>query len=287
MNLIFSKPGTGVLIGKAAKELLRKLLILMMICIVLFPFIWLLTSSFKEEKDIMSFPPRVFSDHYTVDNYTFAFSFIPMLTYIWNTILFAGSVTLFSVFFDSMAGYAFSRIAFKGKTAVYSLILLTLMVPFQVIMIPLFVEEHKLGILNSFVGLLLPRMTCAYGIFMMRTFFWGLPKNLEEAARIDGENEIGIYFRIMLPLAKPGMVALGIYLLMTNWNDLTYPLILTTDSRMRTLPAGVAMFVGNNQSSYYGPMIAATVVSIVPLVLVYLCLQRQFITGIARSGIKD
>ena len=161
------------------------------------------------------------------------------------------------------------------------------MIPFQVIMIPLFVEEYMLGILNTFPGLVLPRMSCAYGIFMMRTFFRSLPRNLEEAARIDGENEIGIYFRIMLPLARPGMVALGIYLLMTNWNDLTYPLILTTDAGMRTLPAGIAMFVGNNQSSYYGPMIAATVVSIAPLLLLYLCLQRQFITGIAMSGMKD
>ena len=272
---------------RMAGELVRKLLVLTMICLVLFPFFWLLTSSFKQEKDIMSYPPRVFAQQYTTYNYTFAFGFIPMLTYIRNTILFAGSVTLLSVFFDAMAGYAFARISFRGKNIIYPLILLTLMIPFQVIMIPLFVEEYMLGILNTLPGLVLPRMSCAYGIFMMRTFFRSLPRNLEEAARIDGENEIGSYFRIMLPLARPGIVALGIYLLMTNWNDLTYPLILTTDAGMRTLPAGIAMFVGNNQSSYYGPMIAATVVSIAPLLLLYLFLQRQFITGIAMSGMKD
>ena len=275
-----------------AKRIIRYIPIFILLVLFAFlllaPLLWMCLGAFKSDPEVLSYPPRFFPVGNNIPkNWENVLKQIDFWGMTVNTAVYAIGTTIPAMLVNALAGYAFARFRFRGKNVLFLLFLATMMIPFQVIMIPLFVEEYMLGILNTLPGLVLPRMSCAYGIFMMRTFFRSLPRNLEEAARIDGENEIGIYFRIMLPLARPGIVALGIYLLMTNWNDLTYPLILTTDAGMRTLPAGIAMFVGNNQSSYYGPMIAATVVSIAPLLLLYLFLQRQFITGIAMSGMKD
>ena len=206
--------------------------------------------------------------------------------YIRNTVIFAFGTTIFSIMLDSMAGYAFARIQFKGRRVLFNLVLLTMMIPFQITMIPLFVQIFKMGLLNTFPGLILPRLTSAFGIFMMRSFFVGLPKDLEEAARIDGMNEVGIFFRIMLPLCKAAMLSLAVFTMMGNWNDLLYPLMLTTTTEMRTLPSGLAMFVGERVTQY-GPSIAGSVISMLPLLLMYCFAQKYFIAGIAMSGMKD
>ena len=203
-----------------------------------------------------------------------------------NTVIFAGSVTVISLFFDSMAAYAFSRMHFRGKKVIFNLILLTMMVPFQVIMIPLYLEEFNLGILNSYAGLILPRAASAYGIYMLTSFFGNIPKSLDEAARIDGMKEFQIYSRIIAPLAKPAFVTLGIFHFMNNWNDLLYPMMLTSSVEMRTLSAGLAVLVGSN-SIKFGPTLAATVISIAPLLILFLFGQRFFMEGIATSGMKE
>lgn len=195
-------------------------------------------------------------------------------------------VTVVSLFFDSMAAYAFSRMQFRGKNILFGIILLTMMIPFQIIMIPLYIEEYKLGILDSFLGLILPRASSAYGIFMLTSFFGSIPKSLDEAARIDGMKERQIYSRIIVPLAKPAFVTLGIYHFMNNWNDLIYPMMLTSSVDKRTLSAGLAILVGSN-SIKYGPTLAATVISIAPLMVLFLFCQRFFMEGISTSGMKE
>lgn len=257
-----------------------------MLVIVIFPFFWLLVSSFKFEKDILNYPPTIFANAYTLDQYRTVFRTIPFWDYVRNTAIFAGGVMVTSVFFDSLAGYAFARMRFKGREVIFSLILLTMMVPSQILLIPLFVEIHKMGLLNTYIGLILPRMTSAFGIFMMRSFYVTLPKDLEEAGRIDSLNEFGIYFRIMMPLSKPGLLSLAIFTLMGNWNDLIYPLILTSSTNMRTLPAGLAMFVGDHVSAY-GPAIAGSLLSLLPLLIIYAMAQKYFIAGVAMSGMKE
>ena len=266
--------------------LLRGIMLLALFFITMFPFLWMVTSSFKAEKDILTYPPTVFAASYTMAQYQKVFTAIPLWQYIKNTVIFSCTVTLFSLLLDSMAGYAFARIRFKGRKLLFNLVLMTMMIPFQVTMIPLFIEIFKLGLLNTYFGLVLPRITSAFGIFMMRSFFVGLPKDLEEAARVDGLHEFGIYFRVMLPLCKPAIMALGVFLLMGNWNDLLYPLMLTTTTQMRTLPSGLAMFVGERVTQY-GPSIAGTVISILPLLLFYFAAQRYFVAGIAMTGIKE
>ncbi|GCF93434.1 sugar ABC transporter ATP-binding protein [Enterococcus florum] len=268
------------------KQIVGKLILCIVILLVAFPFLWLLISSFKYEKDIISFPPKIFADRYTLENYTKVWTTIPLMDYIKNTVIFAGGVVITSVFFDSLAGYAFARMHFKGKSAFFYFVMITMMIPFQVFMIPLYMEVNFLGIIDSYPGLIIPRMTTAFGIFMMRSFFITLPKDLEEAARIDGLNEFSIFLKIMLPLSKPTMLSLGIFTLMNSWNDLLYPLIMTTSSKMRTLPAGLALFTGQN-ISFYGPVMAGTVISMLPLLIIYMFAQKYFVQSTAMSGMKE
>ena len=268
------------------KKILSILGMLIILTVIAFPFLWLIISSFKYEKDIISFPPQIFADTYTLDNYLKVWTTIPLLDYIKNTVIFAGGTVITSVFFDSLAGYAFARMQFKGKSALFYFVLLTMMIPFQVFMIPLFIEVNLLGLLDTYAGLIIPRMTTAFGIFMMRSFFITLPASLEEAARIDGLNEFKIFWKIMLPLSKPTLLSLAIFTLMNSWNDLLYPLILTSSSKMRTLPAGLALFTGQN-ISFYGPVMAGTVISMLPLLIIYTFAQKYFVQGTAMSGMKE
>ncbi|MCJ1994060.1 carbohydrate ABC transporter permease [Lactococcus piscium] len=272
--------------NKKYKTLVGRVALFVVLLLIAFPFIWLFISSFKYEKDIISFPPRIFADKYTFDNYVKVWTTIPLVNYIKNTVIFAGGVVLTSVFFDSLAGYAFARMQFKGKSALFYFVLLTMMIPFQVFMIPLFIEINQLGLLDTYAGLIIPRMTTAFGIFMMRSFFVALPKDLEEAARIDGLNEFQIFTKIMLPLAKPAFLSLGIFTLMNNWNDLLYPLILTSSTEMRTLPAGLSLFSGQN-ISFYGPVMAGTVISMLPLLMIYIFAQKYFVQSSAMAGMKE
>ncbi len=252
---------------------------------VIFPFLWLLLSSLKVSREIIQYPPTLFPGQVTFVQYVKVWDSIPLLSFFTNTVIFAGGVTLLSVLFDSMAGYAFARLRFKGKKELFIGILITMMIPFQVIMIPLFVEVFKLGLLNTYLGLILPRATSAFGIFMMRSFFVSLPRDLEESARIDGLNEFRIYSAIMLPLCIPAMITLGIIIFMNNWNDLIYPLMLTSSTEMRTLPAGLAMFVGDKVIEY-GPILAAATLSILPLLAAYAFAQKYFVQGVATTGLK-
>ncbi|MBC6296269.1 carbohydrate ABC transporter permease [Listeria sp. FSL L7-1517] len=268
------------------KKIFTTIGMVLVLFIIAFPFLWLLLSSFKFEKDIISFPPKIFADSYTLDNYIKVWSTIPLLDYIKNTVIFAGGTVITSVFFDSLAGYAFARMNFKGKSVLFYFVLLTMMIPFQVFMIPLFLEVNLLGLLDTYSGLIIPRMTTAFGIFMMRSFFITLPSSLEEAARIDGLNEFRIFWKIMLPLSKPTVLSLAIFTLMNSWNDLLYPLILTSSSEMRTLPAGLALFTGQN-ISFYGPVMAGTVISMLPLLIVYMFAQKYFVQGTAMTGMKE
>jgi multiple sugar transport system permease protein len=266
-------------------SIIRVVVLCALLVFVLYPFLWLLLSSLKYEKDFFEFPPSLFADRYTFKQYIEVWSRIPLLRFFLNTVIFATSVSSISIFFDSMAGYAFARIHFKGRKQLFILVIATMLIPFQIIMIPLFIEVHKLGILNTYAGLILPHCVSPFGIYMMRSFFVSLPKDLEEAARIDGLNEFKIYFNIMLPLCRPALITLFIFHFMYNWNDLLYPLMMTSSTEMRTLPAGLAMFVGERVIEY-GPTLAGSAISLLPLLLAYIFAQKNFVRSIAMTGLK-
>lgn len=253
---------------------------------ILIPILWLLVSSFKTDVGVIKFPPRFFPEEWTLHQYLYVGDSIPIFEMTKNTVIFAGGVTVISLLFDSMAGYAFARMRFKGSRVLFSIILLTMMVPFQIIMTPLYIEVYKFHLLDSYLGLILPRATSAFGIYMMSSFFEGLPKSLEESGRIDGMSEFRIFRSIMMPLCKPALVSLGIFHFMNNWNDLLYPLMLTSSQNKRTLSAGLAVLVGNKVIKY-GPTLAATMISLTPLLVLYVFCQKYFIEGVATSGVKE
>jgi len=257
-----------------------------MVLLVLVPFIWLFVSSFKTDAGVISYPPKFFPEEWTVSQYLYVAKSIPIFAMTKSTILFAGGVTLVSVIFDSMAGYAFARMNFKGSKLLFSIILLTMMVPFQIIMTPLYIEIYKLNLLDTYLGLVLPRATSAFGIYLMRSFFVGLPKSLEESGRMDGMSEFKIYRYLMLPLCKPALFSLAIFHFMNNWNDLLYPLMLTSSPNKRTLSAGLAILVGNKVIKY-GPTLAATMISLTPLLILYIFCQKYFVEGIATASAKE
>lgn len=269
-------------VGKVIAVILTVLLAIT----VLMPILWLFVSSFKNNKEVIAYPPVFFPIKWTVEQYINVGSSIDILTLTKNTIIFAGGVTIFSLMFDSMAGYAFARMNFKGKTLLFSIILVTMMVPFQVVMTPLYIEIYKFNLLDTYAGLILPRATSAFGIYLMRSFFVGLPKSLEESGRIDGMGEFRIFWSIMLPLCKPALLSLGIFHFMNNWNDLLYPLMLTSSESMQTLSSGLATLVGNKVIEY-GPTLAATMISLIPLLVIYFIGQKYFIEGISTTGAKE
>lgn len=253
---------------------------------IVFPFIWMLFTSLKPEAEIAVFPPELLPRTWTLENYENVWTRIPFARLFLNSIAFAGGVTIISLLLDSMSAYALARLDFPGRTVIFYIVLIALMLPFQVMFVPLFVTVHDLHLLNSFGGLVIPRATNAFGIFMLRQFFLTLPRELDEAARIDGCNEFSIYWRIILPLSGPALATLAVFHFMYNWNDFLWPLLITSSLEMRTLPAGLALFVGSHVVEY-GVVMAGAILALLPLLIAFLFAQRYFIQGIAMTGIKD
>ena len=234
-------------------KLLQIPILFIFIClavVMLLPIVWMLLSSFKPDNEIIKYPPTLFPTAYTLKNFIKCTQRIDIWVYLKNSFIYSFGATIPSLLVNTMAGYAFARYNFKGKDIIFVIFLATMMIPFQVIMIPSFLEVHALGMYDNYAGLIIPKIAAAYWIFMMRSAFSGLPKELEEAARIDGLSEFGIYARIMMPLIKPALVTLIILSVNGNWNDLLWPLIITSNSKMRTLSNGLALFVGARTIEY-------------------------------------
>ena len=253
--------------------------------VFLLPFLWMTFSSIKPEALIRGKPEQLFPTSVTMGNYVSLFSQIPFLRFLINSFIFAGGVTLSSLLLDAMAGYAFAKLPFKGSSVLFILVLVTMMVPFQITMIPLYLIMNKFQILNTYAGLMLPRLTNAFGIYFMRQSFLSIPNELMDAGRIDGVGETGIFFRIMVPVVVASLSTLGVFHFMYNWNDFLWPMLMTNTVEMQTLPVGLALFQGEHVMEH-GPMFAGAVLSIVPILVIFLAAQKTFIKGIALSGIK-
>ncbi len=252
---------------------------------ILLPIIWMVFTAFKPEVDIVAFPPSLFPRALTLEHFVDIWDSIPFARLYLNTIIFAGGVTVFSLLFDSMTGYALARLEFRGKNVVFVIVMILLMVPFQVTLIPLYDLLDSVGLAGTMPGMIVPRMTNAFGIFFMRQFYLSLPKDLEEAARVDGASEWRIFSRIITPLAKPAMLTLGLFHFQYNWNDLLWPLIMSKDIESATLPAGLSMFVGQHVVEY-GLLMAGSVLALLPVVVFFLVIQKSFVAGIATTGMK-
>jgi len=256
-----------------------------LLLIVIYPLLWLMLSSLKFETDIIQYPPGMWPQDFTIQQYVRVWEKLPLATMFRNTFVFSTLVTLSNILFCAMGGYAFARLPIKGKNILFIIVIMTMMVPFQIIMIPLYIIEHHLGILDTFPGLVLPRLTWPFALYLMRQFFISMPRDFEESARIDGASEYRIFWQVMLPQCIPAVITVGIMTFMNNWNDLVYPLLLTNSVRMRTLSAGLAMFVGQ-RTIEYGATLAASMISLLPLLIGYIFMQRYFVRGAVLSGIK-
>lgn len=267
------------------KNLLLSLSVLAISVVMLLPLIWMVLTSFKPENEIVAFPPRLFPDSITLGHYVDVWDRIPFARLYLNTIIFAGGVTVLSLLFDSMTAYALARLNFRGKNVVFLFILLMLMMPFQVTLVPLYDMLANLGWTDTMHGLIIPRATNAFGIFFLRQFFLSLPKDLEEAARVDGAGEFRIYRQIVMPLAVPALLTLGLFHFMYNWNDLLWPLLINQGVENATLPSGLAQFMGQHVVEY-GLLMAASVLALLPVVIFFLLIQRRFVEGVATTGMK-
>lgn len=274
---------------KGLKQL-PKYVLLLIICIVfLFPLAWALACSIKPEAEILSYPPKWIPDTLTFSNYTTVLEKYPYLSWGMNSLITAILGTLMILFLSSLAAYALGRFEFRGRKFIFGTIVTMLLIPIQAYMIPLYLMCAKIHLLNTYAAIIFPSAANVTSIFILTSFFRGLPRELEEAARIDGCGEFTIFLKIMLPLSKPALSTVTILTFIANWNSFLWPMIAIRSDKMLTLPVGIAQFMGSvnsNAQFQYGTALAACCMAIIPTMIVFLLLQRYFVEGIATSGIK-
>ncbi|WP_223694923.1 carbohydrate ABC transporter permease [Leifsonia poae] len=249
------------------------------------PFLYQVLATFMSNDQITSVPPVLWPTTWNLDNYLGVFTQIPFLRQLGNTVVITVLTTAATLILCALGGYAFARMRFPGKGALFSIVLSMLMVPGTLLLIPQYQTVEAFGWLDSFAGIVVPGLVNAFGIFMMRQFFLGLPHELEEAARLDGANPFQIFWRIMLPLAKPGLSALGILTVLASWSSLLWPLVVVNTQDMMPLSVGLASFTGEHGSEYPS-MLAAALMAMLPIMILFLFMQRRVIEGIAFSGLK-
>jgi multiple sugar transport system permease protein len=250
------------------------------------PFVWMVLASLKTDADIKTLPPSVIPNPITGGNYSRVLDAFPFWRFARNSVLVAVASTLLQVATGSSAGYAFARIQFRGRSFLFALYLATMMIPLQVIIVPLFIEMRNVHLVDSFAGLLLPTIVSSFGVFLMRQAFAALPTELEEAAFIDGAGHFRVFGRIMLPLVGPALATFAVFAFMATWNSFLWPLVITQASdRHVTLPVGLSRLNGRF-STDWNVVMAGAVMSIVPIVAFYLLTQRWVIRSVASTGLK-
>lgn len=255
--------------------------------LMIFPLIIVVIVSFTPNAVTQTWPPKIIPSAWTLDNYTSLFQRLPIGRELLNTIVFAGAVTIISVFFDSLAAYGLSRVDFKGRGILLAVLIATMMIPAMALLIPVYKLLGSMGLVNSYLGIIIPRMADVGGIFLLRQFFISIPKDLDNAARIDGAGEFRIFAQIILPNAVPAILTVGMFNFMGNWNDLLWPLIMISKPETRTITAGLAMLTGHGSSvTPYGVVMAGALISALPLLIVFFFVQKRFVEGIAMTGMK-
>ena len=250
------------------------------------PFVWMLLGSFKTDAELRRVPPTWLPESPTLDNYRNLFGQLDFPTFFFNSTVVALAITLGNLVFCSMLGYALAKLRFPGKAVVFALVLGMLMVPGMVTFVPLFVLVSNLGLVNSYAGLIMPWLAAPFGVFLMRQFIVGLPDELIDAARVDGASEFRIFTSVILPLCGPVLATLGILTFLASWNNFLWPLVVAQSADKYTLPVALALYSIGENSTRYGLLMAGSVVIILPILLVFVLLQRYFVQGIAMTGLK-
>ena len=273
-------------LGTARPNVIAYLVLGIGLIVVTSPFLWMLLSSVKSEGEIRRVPPTWWPESMSLDNFRELFDRLDFLQFFTNSAVVALAVTVGNLVFCSMLGYVLAKSEFAGRTLLFRLVLGTLMIPGMVTLVPLFVLVANLGLVNTYGGLILPFLAGPFGVFLMRQFILSIPDELIDAARVDGASELRIFAQIVIPMAKPALAVLAILTFLGSWNNFLWPLVVATTEDKYTLPVALALYsVGQNQTEY-GLLLAGAVVVVVPVLIVFLVLQRHFVQGIALTGIK-
>ena len=253
--------------------------------LMIIPFYWMLISSVKLNKDVFSIPMEWIPRSFHFENYQEIWEKIPLLTFFKNSTKLTVITTIIQLATSCFAAYGFAKLEFKGRVFLFLAYVTTIAVPWQVYMVPQFTMMSKFGLNNTHIGLIMLHAFSAFGVFLMRQFFLSIPKELSEAARIDGLGEYGIFARVVLPLAKPGIATLTIFTFVNVWNDFMGPLIYLNSTELKTIQLGIRMFI-SQYAADYALIMAASVCALIPVVIIFIACQKFFVEGVAASGIK-
>ncbi len=254
--------------------------------LILFPLAWAVSSSLKPNADVFRIPMEWIPREIHPENYILPFRDHAFGTYFPNSLFSAGSVTIISLGMSSLAGFSLAKYQYFGRDLAFLAILSTLMLPVQVILVPLFLVVRDLGWLNSYQGLIIPQAVTAFGIFLMRQHIITIPDDFLDAARMDGASELGILWWVILPMSKPALAAVAIFSFLGNWDSLLWPLVVVTRDSLRTLPLGISLFF-SEYASVYNQALAVSIVVMLPVLIIFIIMQKQFIEGLARSGLRS
>ncbi|MFS8580406.1 MAG: carbohydrate ABC transporter permease [Novibacillus thermophilus] len=254
--------------------------------ISVFPFYWMFTASTLTESEIFKIPPNLIPSSHFMDNLDQLQNAWPIWRALFNSVFVSGITTVSTVFFSALAGFAFAKYEFKGRELLFFVVLLVMMVPTQVMLVPMFIIMMNFDWIDTYYALIVPFLVTPFGVFLMRQQMMGLPTELIEAARIDGCQDIGIFFKIVLPIMKPACAALGIVTFMQQWGNFIWPLVVVNSKEMYTLPLMLAMMVQPGQVVQYGPIMVGAVLGLIPMLCIFLIFQKHFISGIFSGSLK-
>ncbi len=268
------------------RKVLLYIILIFIAVITLIPFVWMLSASFMNDGHASVFPPRFFPDVFVITQYETLFSRLSIAVNFFNSLFLSITITLISLLFNSMAGYAFAKFKFSGKDKLFNMLLSSMIIPAQVTMLPLFLMLKWMGFINTYVAIIIPGLANIFGIFLIRQYCLSIPDSLIEAARIDGANDFTIYRKIIIPLITPVLATLAIFTFLGTWNDFLWPLIALTDDSMYTLPVMLANLMLEHTKD---PelMMAGSVITVLPVIIVFLALQKYYMKGIMMGSVKE
>ncbi|MCW5314395.1 ABC transporter permease subunit [Nostoc sp. KVJ3] len=269
-----------------SQNLLMYLLLGAIALVMLFPLLWLVSTALKSPtENILQSPPQLLPSQPTLDNFVSVWNSLPFGQYLYNSTLVSVLTVGLNLLFCALAAYPLARLSFVGRDWIFVAIVSTIMIPFQIVMIPLYILTVQLGLTNSYLGMIFPSLASAFGIFLLRQAFMSVPKEIEEAARMDGSSELGLWWHIMLPAIRPALVTLAIFVFIGAWSDFLWPLIVIQDENLYTLPLGVAKLAGTF-SLDWRLVAAGSLIAIAPVLLLFLFLQRYIVPTETGSGVK-
>lgn len=267
------------------RNLLSHLILIVAAVVLMFPFVWMLSGSFKDNLEVVRMPPNLIPDTFKFSNYVEITKYFPIYRFLGNSVSVSLVTTVAQIVVCAMAAFVFAKIPFRGRETLFVLYLITIMIPMQVTMTPLFIVFQKLHLTNTYLGLILPGIFSAYGTFLLRQHIMTIPDPLIEAARMDGASYLRVFVSIILPLSKPALATLAIFAFMASWNNFLWPLIITSDKELMTLPIGLSKLQGR-WATEWNILMAGNVISFIPIFIVFLFASKYFIKGMTMSGVK-